>query len=183
MQRSAPFRFVRARAPGCRPKLAPGQLDLPGMGDRFRLAAPAAHVVENDVEDRLAVYFARRGWTMIRQHVGLFKSRAGQYVKIGERGMTDYLVTRPIRPGLTLSVYVEVKAPGCEPSDEQLRWMRRQQALGHYAVWFDSVEACAAWFEARFGPRLDRLLMPSGTAAPTLDPASVAAGWRLTRAS
>lgn len=159
------------------------QLDFEGMSDRFALRPPATALVENDVEARLAEYFARRGWTMIRQHVGLFKSRSGMYVKIGEKGMTDYLVTRPIRPGLTLSVYVEVKAPGCEPDEHQLRWMRRQRSLGHYAEWFDSVDSCRAWFEARFGPALDTLLPPAGSEAPKLDPVSVAAGWRLVRAS
>jgi hypothetical protein len=170
------------RRPKWRPRFTirpPAQIELPFVGAPFSLTPPDAELSENDVEAQMREYFARRGWIVIRQHVGLFKSRAGQYIKIGEKGMTDYLVLRPVRPGVCLTVYVEVKRPGAVPSEDQVRWMRRARAMGNYAESFDSVESLARWFEARFGPRLDRLLLPSGTAAPSIAPQYAAAGWRL----
>ena len=128
------------------------------VSPEFRLSAFAPAVTENDVEARIRQYFARRGWLVIRQHVGLFKARSGQHISIGEKGMTDYVVVRPLKPGLALRVYVEVKRPGGEPSVDQLRWMGRARSLGHLAEYFDSVEDLARWFETRFGPRLDHLV-------------------------
>lgn len=44
---------------------------------------------------------------------------------------------------------VELKAPGQQPTEGQLREMSRHRALGHNIAVLDSIEAVDAWIERR----------------------------------
>jgi hypothetical protein len=69
---------------------------------------------------------------------------------MGEPGQADWLAVRA-RGGAVQFFWMELKAPGKRPSQEQLAWISRQRyMLGLEAVWFDSLEKCMKWAEARF---------------------------------
>jgi hypothetical protein len=113
----------------------------------FALTSPDPVYTENDIEDQAKTYWRRKGWTVIRNHVGTFKARSGHTVKIGEKGQCDYLVLKPIRAGVTLAVYCEIKRPGERPNPEQLEWMNLASVGGFACVWFDDGLKLARWFD------------------------------------
>lgn len=113
---------------------------------------------ENQVTKQCVDWLNAKGWNVVRQQSGLFTRPGGQArIRIGEPGTTDWRMERRIMPGghridarkvatICQLAYIELKAPGKAPSDEQLLFMERQRANGFPAMWFDSLKDLKKWY-------------------------------------
>jgi len=84
----------------------------------FKLRGQRIQLSENDVEKQCADLLGLRGWYVLRQQSGLFRTPDGRWVRVGAKGLPDYAVMR------APSFLMEVKRPGGELSEEQLRKIR-----------------------------------------------------------
>jgi hypothetical protein len=108
---------------------------------RFRLKSPP-RLTENDVERACLDLLRLRGYWVIRQQSGLFKTPDGRWIRLGETGLPDYAAIHSRFPGFLL----EVKRPGTGPSPEQetkINQLRMGYSLAIGVV--DSVEALLQW--------------------------------------
>lgn len=62
---------------------------------------------------------------------------------IGYRSWPDRLVVAPVG----LSLYVELKAEGREPTPKQIVMLVRLRELGCHAAWFDNAEQAFYWVQ------------------------------------
>jgi hypothetical protein len=69
----------------------------------FRLRPPLA-LSENDVERACLDLLRVRGYWAARQHVGAFRTPGGDWVRIGEKGVPDYLVLHGRYRGFLMEV-------------------------------------------------------------------------------
>lgn len=107
-------------------------------------AAPRA--TENNVEAGATDFWEVTGWTVLRNHVGVFRSLDGhRVIRLGTAGMTDYLALKPCG-GRVLAVWTEIKRPGEKPRADQLEWMAARRNEGFEAQWFDDAAVLAKWF-------------------------------------
>jgi hypothetical protein len=125
---------------------------------------------ENILEKQILDFLQYRGWVVTRNQVGLYVSfrefaavRAGQGagmkvipVRIGEKGMPDWRAQRIVPKTFKVEqFYFETKGPGRKPSPEQIEWIRKANAVGFLATWFDDfdgfVDSFVFWYELRFG--------------------------------
>ena len=116
-----------------------------------------ARPTENDIEADIKRYLHARGWTVIRNHVGLFR-QGPRKISIGQKGMADYLILKPApraSAGRVLCAWIEVKRPGRVPDEHQIKWMQDVQTAGYLAHWFDSVASLDRWLCQHFGPGHD----------------------------
>jgi hypothetical protein len=94
---------------------------------------------ERDVAKQCKDLLRAGGWDVIRLQSGVFVGASGGApLRIGERGMTDYVAVRA--RGRVQVLYVEIKRPGQFPRIEQERWMAWKRHCGFEAFWVDSVE-------------------------------------------
>ena len=124
---------------------------------------------ENIVEGQICDFLKLKGWRLYRQHCGAYmpygaalvafeqnRSPSGLLVRIGEKGMPDWRAERPIEglesTGLkpVNTFHFETKAPGEEPKEHQLKWMREANATGTAALWFDSYARFLQWYGRMF---------------------------------
>ena len=111
---------------------------------RFRLKGQKLRLTENDIERQVIDLLRWRGYYVIRQHVGLFKTPDGRCVQIGEAGLPDYAVIHSRHPGFLL----EVKRPGGRTSPTQDRMLERLQIGYRLAVVVVSdVKVLSAWLD------------------------------------
>jgi hypothetical protein len=92
----------------------------------FRLKAPPP-LSENDVERACLDLLRVRGYYPARQHVGTFKTSDGRWIRLGERGLPDYMVIHARHPGFMLEVKRE--AGGGLSADQ--RFKIQQLTLGY----------------------------------------------------
>lgn len=110
----------------------------------FRLTSPAPKLRENDVERACIDLLRYRGYWVIRQHVGRFRTPAGAWITVGETGLPDYATVHARYPGFLL----EVKRPGGVPSPEQARKISEiRQGYGLAITAVDTVEALVSWLD------------------------------------
>jgi hypothetical protein len=108
----------------------------------FRLKSPKLKLSENDVRRACLDLLRVHHWWPIRQHVGLFKTRGDNFIRIGEAGDPDYVVIRPP------SFFLELKRPGGQLSDEQVvRINQLRQFYGLETVVVESVEELIQWLD------------------------------------
>jgi hypothetical protein len=110
---------------------------------------------ENKVEAQIVGYLRVLGWRVARRQSGRFRclSHPG-VVTIGEPGEADYECLRPLvggwlpnqNSGKCHHFFLEIKAPGKKPDDNQLLFGRRMQVQGFIWVWFDSLEGFKDWY-------------------------------------
>ena len=112
----------------------------------FRLTPPRPpRLSENDVERACIDLLRYRGYYVMRQQSGLFKTPDGRWVRIGTPGIPDYAALHARWPGFLM----EVKRPGGELSPEQHSKVT-EIAMGYrvaIAV-VESVDALAQWLAA-----------------------------------
>ena len=101
-------------------------------------------LVENDVETACLDLLRYKGYWPIRLHVGVFRTAAGGWLTIGERGTPDWCAIHGRHRGFLL----EVKRPGREPSPEQLRKIDQlRRGYGLEVAVVDSSGALKTWLE------------------------------------
>ncbi len=131
----------------------------------------AAPVREADVTKQVIDFLKVRGWRPVRMHSGLFRGRQASRVRVGEVGMSDWLVARyrdviteqEIRfaegYGLTWEpprppdlFWLELKAdekkklrPG------QSEWIAAEREKGALVCVAHSLESFTAWYEEIYG--------------------------------
>jgi hypothetical protein len=104
-------------------------------------------VTENDVEQLTKDYMEIRGWYGYRQHVGVFRTKYGGWITVGEKGMADWRFEHP-RHGV---VHIECKRPKGKPKPHQSRWIREKRARG-FTVWVvDGLESLDEQYLSNFG--------------------------------
>jgi hypothetical protein len=141
---------------------------------------------ENLVEAQVLDFLRLRNWTVTRNHVGTFvpyylfvtkdkgagRPQGTRVIKMGEGGMCDWhavrpvlkprtvddiAADRPIRDSMVQMFDLEIKAPGETPKPHQFDWMRKRNAVGFTAVWFDGLDAgnspLIPWYKRHFGER------------------------------
>jgi hypothetical protein len=131
---------------------------VPGAPKAPREKKRREDLPENQVTKQCNDWLAVKGWTLTRQHSGLFSRAGGRPFPLGEKGLTDWRMERPVHPGgLRVNAakfapffqigYLEYKAPGKTPSDDQLNFMEKKRATGTPAMWFDSLKALKKWYK------------------------------------
>ena len=116
--------------------------DPPPREPRFRLRSPKPKVLEKHVVDACVDYLRVRGYWCVRQHVGLFKTPDGRWIRMGIPGLPDYAAIHARYPGFM----VEFKRPGAEL--DPLQYTAFDNIRDGYrlaAVKIDSLEALIRW--------------------------------------
>lgn len=119
---------------------------------------------ENQVTAQCIDWLRLQGWICTRRQSGLFSrpSDPRSRIRIGEPGEADWYCRRPMLKhlptrenapcaGIIQAFALELKAPGREPTREQLEWGRRQMALGFVWTWTDDLRKLQAWHERTWG--------------------------------
>lgn len=119
---------------------------MPAPHPPFRLKPQKLKVSENDVESACIDVLRFRGYWVIRQHSGLFKTPDGKrWIRIGEAGIPDYAAIHTRYPGFLL----EVKRPGqdLDPAQkEKVAELRLGYRLAVAVV--DSAALLVVWLNA-----------------------------------
>lgn len=99
---------------------------------------------EKEVVQTCIDYLRVRGYWCIRQHVGLFKTPDGRWIRMGVPGTPDWAAIHQRYPGF----FVEFKATGEKLSPMQAtKFFEIQCGYRLAAVCVDSVEKLAAWLD------------------------------------
>jgi hypothetical protein len=99
------------------------------------------HQTENEVEDEIVTFLRREGWIVRRQHSGLFYTRDGRPIKIGEIGECDWRAMRPTDSIRRVEhLEIEVKATGQRPGKAQRQYIAKRRHQGFAACWADSLK-------------------------------------------
>jgi hypothetical protein len=97
---------------------------------------------ENDVESACLDLLRFRGYWVVRQQSGLFKTPDGRWIRLGVKGIPDYAAVHRRFPGFLL----EIKRPGGDLSPHQATKIQELRLGYSLAVGvIDSVEALDAW--------------------------------------
>ena len=112
---------------------------------KFRLKHP--RLSENDVERACLDLLRLRGYWVIRQQSGLFKTPDNRWIRLGKKGVPDYATVHHHFPGFLL----EVKRPGASPTPEQVVTIRELHLGYRLAIGVvDSVAALQEWLPGLF---------------------------------
>lgn len=124
------------------------------------MRAPAAKLLERQIQKQVKDYLRFRGWRPVRTH---FAYAPGTFSS-GEPGMPDYLFLRYLDDGRALALWIEFKTPQdrrrctCQPGESkpcpvcrQKAWHARERARGA-SVWvvYD-LDAFVLEYESRYG--------------------------------
>jgi hypothetical protein len=109
----------------------------------FRLKPPPKpRLSENEIERSCLDILRLRGYLVLRQQSGLFKTPDGRWIRLGEKGIPDYAAVHRLHPGFLL----EVKRPGGQLSPDQQNKIQEYRVCHRIAVAvIDSVEALSEW--------------------------------------
>jgi hypothetical protein len=119
---------------------------------RARLRKATAALPENQLEAQIVDLLRCSGWRVARRQSGVFRSLDGKrHIHIGEKGEADWECIRRLEPGIgrVEHFFMEVKAAGKFPDEDQLKFGRLMKAQGFVWVWFDSLEAFKHWYNHR----------------------------------
>ena len=112
---------------------------------KFRLKPPPPlKLTENDVESACIDLLRIRGWYVIRLQSGLFKTPDGRWVRVGKKGLPDYVAMHAVYPAF----FMETKRPRGNPDAEQER--THWELTGAYrlaVVVIDRVESLKPWLD------------------------------------
>jgi hypothetical protein len=116
------------------------------MPRRFALTAP--RLKENDVERACCDFLRLRGYWVIRQQSGLFKTADGRWIRVGEPGVPDYAALHAVYPGFML----EIKRPGGTLSPDQIQKIAELRMGYRLAIAvIDKVEDLLTWLDVHEG--------------------------------
>jgi hypothetical protein len=109
---------------------------------QFRLKGDKIQLSENDVREACLGLLRAHHWWPIRQHVGLFKTRDGRWINIGENGDPDYAVIK------APSFFLELKRPGGTLSvAQQERIEQLNRFYGLQTLIVDDAEQLVEWLK------------------------------------
>lgn len=91
---------------------------------------------EAEVTKECVEFLHKLGWRPKRNHVGVFYTKNGTPVKIGEKGESDWVFTHPKHPAF----WLEMKATGEVPRKDQLEFMAKLHYFGYLAGFADSLD-------------------------------------------
>ena len=129
---------------------AAGAAGAEGAAGRLRLALRLAlrpkvpKQTENEVEAECIGWLRKQGWIVRRQHSGVFYTRDGRPLKVGETGECDW---RAFKGGDARGILhqqyfeLELKATGKKPSKAQRNYMTKRMHQGVLAFWADSLDS------------------------------------------
>lgn len=110
----------------------------------FHLKPPQLKISENDVRAACLQALQLNGWWPIRQHVGRFQTKHGDWVNIGVAGDPDYAIVR------APAFFLETKRPGGTLSDTQLDRIAKLKILsGLDTIVVDNAESLMNWLQQR----------------------------------
>lgn len=117
---------------------------------RFRLTPPRIKLTENDIEKQCLDYLRARGYYPVRLQSGVFPApdklcdacrAAARWITVGEPGIPDYAILKD-------DFFLEVKAPGKQPSPQQIR--KAFELVAGYRIrvaTVDSLEHLLQWLD------------------------------------
>ncbi len=109
---------------------------------RFRLTPPRVRLSEKDVTKACLHLLGLRGYYVIRNQSGLFRTPDHRWIRAGVRGLPDYTALHPRWPGFLM----ELKRPGGQLSPEQVeRIAEIRRGFGLALAVIDSVDALDEW--------------------------------------
>ncbi len=91
---------------------------------------------EAEVTKECVEFLHKLGWRPKRNHVGVFYTKNGTPIKVGETGECDWVFTHPKHPAF----WLEMKATGQIPRKEQLEFMAKLKHFGYLAGFTDSLD-------------------------------------------
>jgi hypothetical protein len=110
---------------------------------RFRLTSPP-RASEKDVTAGVTAPLQLRGYWLVRNQSGLFRTPDGRWIRSGQKGIPDYTALHERFPGFLL----ELKRPGATPTPEQIRKHSELRMGYRLAVGtVDSTESLARWLD------------------------------------
>lgn len=102
---------------------------------------------ENEVEDAVILYLRALAWIVRRNHVGVFYTRDGRPVRVGEPGECDWRAVRPTGKPNAHYLEFEAKRTGATPGKEQREYMAKRTHQGIVCIWADSLEMFVAKYQ------------------------------------
>lgn len=100
-----------------------------------RVTAVRPKLLERDVTLSCRGWLAIRGWGGIRLNSGLFPAAGNRRIRVGRKGMADWVFIRGRE-----CMLVEFKAPGQKPTAEQEQFLQIAEINGTPAMYADSLE-------------------------------------------
>jgi hypothetical protein len=92
-------------------------------------------------------FMTKRGWRVIRNQRSI-DARLG--FSTGEPGMPDFQCLRYLQNGVTVVLWVEMKAPKGRLSPKQKDWILRERSRGGLVMVVDDMDRFAAWYDSTF---------------------------------
>lgn len=115
-------------------------------------AAGSVHVrlriTENQIEKAILDFLRWSGWRAFRMQSGLFSSPydVRSRITIGEKGIPDWLLMRPMESGECLTFWLETKAPGKKLRPAQEAWIEQARHEGYLVAVADDVDKFREWY-------------------------------------
>lgn len=94
------------------------------------------NVTEHDIQTNIMINLSAAGCIVHRTNTGVFYTRDGRPVTIGNPGQSDLQGHRPDGK----CFYIEVKKPGQKPRQDQLRFIDAMRKSGAIAFWSDNAD-------------------------------------------
>lgn len=110
-----------------------------------------ARILEVDITsqivgtDKQPGYLIANGWTCIRLNSGLFRTKDGRKIRIGKKGMPDWIAAKGLR-----YFFLELKRPDGDRSDEQIEWHAMALRKGLPVITADGLSSFLAAFGVLF---------------------------------
>ncbi|MGH6631581.1 MAG: hypothetical protein ACREB3_17770 [Burkholderiales bacterium] len=118
---------------------------------RRRVSKPKLpKLTEADVTRQVCDLMNAKGYRCMRLQSGMF-AVGNRLVRVGERGLPDWLFLRPpgVQLGWTSTIFVEIKAPGREPDAKQRAWHADAARARLLSTWTDDIDDFRRWLEER----------------------------------
>lgn len=108
-------------------------------------------LAEKQITEQVVGFMTLRGWRAVRKQVAKFTNPVGGVVSIGEKGMADYQFIWYLPNGISLVLWVEMKAPDGQLRDDQVKWITREMARGGVVYVADDFRVFEAWYYQVYG--------------------------------
>lgn len=95
---------------------------------------PLAHLTEKHVTEQVIGWLKAHSCYCVRLNSGLISTPDGRRMRIGERGLPDWIILRDKR-----YFFLELKRPGKTLSPDQESWFEFAKRGGYPAIWADGL--------------------------------------------
>jgi hypothetical protein len=104
---------------------------------------PLAHLTEKHVTEQVIGWLKAHRFYCVRLNSGLISTPDGRRLRVGERGLPDWIIIRGLR-----FFFMELKRPGKTLSPDQENWFAWATREGIPAIWADGLGMFLAKLEA-----------------------------------